>query len=238
MLLEPDAEDEVAYELCQLLGRAILPVDTAGDPGTAFFLSHPAGEFLLTADVVAGQAQQLGLRPSVTEPAGVAGGSLPLADLPTGWTRDPQVGVAALPTRELHGYAGGHGWRWRVQPVPAAVAVTADDLAAFAAGPVTAIVLALGVGGDGSRPLEVAVERAVRDGDRLRITAALPAGYVGAPVFGVRPDAAGEIGLRCLGVLLPAEAAPAVEVQSVDGHPVATLDRVLAALPGGGERRA
>ncbi|WP_422754940.1 hypothetical protein [Micromonospora sp. WMMD708] len=240
MLLEPDAEDEVAYELCQLLGRAILPVDTAGDPGTAFFLGHPAGEFLLTADVVAGRAQRLGLRPSITEPAGVADVSLPLADLPAGWSRDARLGVAALPTGELHGYAAGRGWRWRVQPVPAAVAVTADDLDALGAGPVTAIVLALGVGDDGSRPLEVAVERAVRDGDRLRITAALPAGYVGAPVFGVRPDAAGEIGLRCLGVLLPADDAPSDEVSSDDapsddasggGHPVATLDRVLAALP-------
>ncbi|MFY1680885.1 hypothetical protein ACN265_05045 [Micromonospora sp. WMMD730] len=245
MLLEPDAEDEVAYELCQLLGRAILPVDTAGDPGTAFFLGHPAGEFLLTADVVAGQAQRLGLRSSVTEPAGVAGASLPLADLPAGWNRDARLGVAALPTGELHGYAAGQGWRWRVQPVPAAVAVTADDLDAFGAGPVTAIVLALGVGGDGSRPLEVAVERAVRDGDRLRITAALPAGYVGAPVFGVRSDAAGEVGLRCLGVLLPADEAPADDAPNGEapsreassdevpggGHPVATLDRVLAALP-------
>lgn len=245
MLLEPDAEDEVAYELCQLLGRAILPVDTAGDPGTAFFLGHPSGGFLLTADVVAGRAQRLGLRPSVTEPAGVAGASLPLADLPGGWSRDARLGVAALPTGELHGYAAGRGWRWRVQPVPAAVAVTADDLDALGAGPVTAIVLALGVGDDGSRPLEVAVERAVRDGDRLRITAALPAGYVGAPVFGVRPDAAGEVGLRCLGVLLPAADVPSDEVSSDEapnhdapsndasggGHPVATLDRVLAVLP-------
>ncbi|WP_328343670.1 hypothetical protein [Micromonospora sp. NBC_00421] len=226
MLLEPDLENEVAYELCQLLGRAILPVDAADDPGTAFFLAHPDGGFLLTADVVAGRAQRLGLRPSVTEPADVAGESLVLADLPARWVRDTRLGVAALPTGELHAFAEGQGWRWRVQPVPAAVAVGADDLAGFGAGPVTAIVLALGVGGDGSRPLEVAVERAVRDGDRLRITATLPAGYVGAPVFGVRPDAAGEISLRCLGVLLPADGSG-----SGGGHPVATLDRVLTTLP-------
>ncbi|MEU8373910.1 hypothetical protein AB0C22_12395 [Micromonospora sp. NPDC048894] len=225
MLLEPDTENEVAYELCQLLGRAILPVHTAGDPGTAFFLDHPGGGFLLTADVVAAQARWLGLRPSVTEPTGTAGESLTLTDLPARWVRDARLGVAVLPAAALHGFAAGQGWRWRVQPVPAAVAVRADDLAGFGAGPVTAIVLALGVGVDGARPLEVAVERAVRDGDSLRIAAALPAGYVGAPVFGVRPDADGEIGLRCLGVVLPGDGAPG------DGHPVATLDRVLAALP-------
>ncbi|WP_329013754.1 hypothetical protein OG271_05075 [Micromonospora rifamycinica] len=227
MLLEPDVENEVAYELCQLLGRAILPVDAAGDPGTAFFLAHPDGEFLLTADAVAGRAQRLGLRPSVTEPAGVAGASVPLADLPARWVRDARLGVAVLPTGALHAFADGQGWRWRVQPVPASVAVGADDLAGFGAGPVTAIVLALGVDGDGGRPLEVAVERAVRDGDRLRIAADLPAGYVGAPVFGVRPDAAGEIGLRCLGVVLPADE----NGGAGGGHPVATLDRVLTALP-------
>lgn len=224
MLLEPDAENEVAYELCQLLGRAILPVHAAGAPGTAFFLSHPGGEFLLTADVVAAQAQRLGVRPSITEPAGAAGEALPLADLPVRWVRDARLGVAILPTGELHGFAAGQGWRWRVQPVPVAIAVRADDLAGLGAGPVSAIVLALGVGVDGARPLEVAVERAVRDGDSLRIAAALPAGYVGAPVFGVRPDAAGEITLRCLGMVLPGDSAPG------GGHPVATLDRVLAAL--------
>ena len=89
------------------------------------------------------------------------------------------------------GFAAGQGWRWRVQPVPATIAVRADDLAGFGVGPVTAIVLALGVDVDGGRPLEVAVERAVRDGDSLRIDAALPAGYVGAPVFGVRPTTSG-----------------------------------------------
>ncbi|MFI9641041.1 hypothetical protein ACIG87_13395 [Micromonospora sp. NPDC051925] len=227
MLLEPDVENEVAYELCQLLGRAILPVRTAGEPGTAFFLAHPTGEFLLTADVVAAYAEGLGLRPSVTEPAGVAGDDLPLADRPAWWVRDPGLGVAIMPTGDLHTLAAGQGWQWRVQPVPATVAVRADEIAGFGAEPVTAIVLALGVGTDGTRPLEVAVERAVRDGERLRISAALPAGYVGAPVFGVRPDDAGELGLRCLGVVLPAD----TDSGQAHGHPVATLDRVLAALP-------
>ncbi|WP_141723172.1 hypothetical protein [Micromonospora matsumotoense] len=227
MLLEPDAENEVASELCQLLGRAILPVHAAGGPGTAFFLSHPGGEFLLTAEGVAAQAQRLGLRPSITEPAGVAGESLALADLPAQWIRDARLGVAALPTGELHGFAAGQGWRWRVQPVPATIAVRADDLAGFGVGPVTAIVLALGVDVDGGRPLEVAVERAVRDGDSLRIDAALPAGYVGAPVFGVRPDDVGEISLRCLGVVLPG----GHDDDLGPGHPVATLDRALAVLP-------
>ncbi|MFJ6198668.1 hypothetical protein [Micromonospora sp. NPDC092111] len=224
MLLEPDAENEVAYELCQLLGRAILPVRAAGGVGTAFFLAHPSGEFLLTADAVtAAEVGEVGLRASVTEPAGVAGDVLVLPEFRSWWVRPPGLGVAIMRPDDLHGLAAERGWRWRLQPVPATVAVRADEVAGFGAEPVTAIVLALGVGADGGRPLEVAVERAVRDGDGLRVTAALPTGYVGAPVFGVRPDAAGEVGLRCLGLLLPGDT----------GHPVATLDRIVAALPGG-----
>ncbi|TDC37979.1 hypothetical protein [Micromonospora sp. KC213] len=222
MLLEPDAENEVAYELCQLLGRAILPLRPTGDgpPGTAFFFQHPTGEFLLTADALTyPQAVEVGLRPSVTEPPGVAADALLLPA--GGWAHRPGTGVAALPTGGLHERAATEGWRWRTQPVPAVVAADAGDVARIGAEPVSAVLLALGVRDDGSRPLEVAVERAVRAGDGLRLTGALPPGYVGAPVFAVRPDAAGEVGLRCLGVVLPGE----------DGHPLATFDQIVAELP-------
>ncbi|SCE94671.1 hypothetical protein GA0074696_1819 [Micromonospora purpureochromogenes] len=230
MLLEPDAENEVAYELCQLLGRAILPVRPAGPAddgpaGTAFFFAHPTGEYLLTADVLTRvEAGEVGLRPSVAEPAGVAPDALVLPHFTDRWGHLPELGVAVLPTAGLHERAAGQGWRWRTQPVPDAVAAGADDVARIGAEPVTAIVLALGVRDDGSRPLEVAVERAVRAGDGLRITGELPAGYVGAPVFGVQADPAGEVGLRCLGLVLPGEG----------GHPVASFDRITAELPTGG----
>ncbi|MGK5440714.1 hypothetical protein ACSNN7_02630 [Micromonospora sp. URMC 105] len=230
MLLEPDAENEVAYELCQLLGRAILPIRPAGPAddgpaGTAFLFAHRTGEYLLTADVVTQvEAGEVGLRPSVTEPAGVAPDALVLPHFADRWAHRPDLGVAVLPTGELHERAAGQGWRWRTQSVPDAVAAGADDVAGIGAEPVSAIVLALGVRDDGSRPLEVAVERAVRADDGLRITGELPAGYVGAPVFGVRADASGEVGLRCLGLVLPGDG----------GHPVATFDRITAELPTGG----
>ncbi|MEV0806202.1 hypothetical protein [Micromonospora sp. NPDC050200] len=224
MLLEPDAENEVAYELCQLLGRAILPIGQAGDgaAGTAFFFQHPTGEYLLTAEVLArAEVGEIGLRPSVTEPAGVAADALVL---PAGlWAHRPGVGVAVMPTDGLHERAAGQGWRWRTQPVPDVVAAGADDIARIGAEPVSVIVLALGVRADGARPLEVAVERAVRAGGGLRVTGELPAGYVGAPVFGVRADPAGEVELRCLGLVLPGEG----------GHPVATFDRIIAELSPG-----
>ncbi|MEU5938667.1 hypothetical protein ABZ807_05670 [Micromonospora sp. NPDC047548] len=224
MLLEPDAENEVAYELCQLLGRAILPIRAVGDgpAGTAFFFQHPTGEFLLTADVLTrAEAGEIGLRPSVTEPTGVAADALVLPGFAELWAHRPGVGVAVMPTGGLHGRAAGQGWRWRTQPVPDAVAAGADEVARIGAEPVSAIVLALGVSADGSRPLEVAVERVVRADGGLRVTGELPAGYVGAPVFGVRADAAGEVGLRCLGLVLP----------GAGGHPVATFDRIIAELP-------
>ncbi|MBM0258344.1 hypothetical protein JNW89_17555, partial [Micromonospora sp. 4G55] len=128
MLLEPDAENEVAYELCQLLGRAILPVRPAGPAddgpaGTAFFFAHPTGEYLLTADVLTRvEAGEVGLRPSVTEPAGVAPDALVLSHFTDRWAHLPDAGVAVLSTAGLHERAAGQGWRWRTQPVPDAVA--------------------------------------------------------------------------------------------------------------------
>ncbi|MGC4857026.1 hypothetical protein ACLQ24_27560 [Micromonospora sp. DT4] len=224
MLLDPDAESSVAYELCQVVGRAILPYRTADAHGTAFFFQggdDPVGEALLTAaDLVGAAGGELGLRASVTEPAGVAPDAVAAADIVPGWARFPGDGVAVLPTAGLHRYAGDGGWRWRVQPVPAGIAAGPEAVADLDADASSAFVLAHGVRDDGSRPLEVAIERVVRDGDDVRITTELPPGYVGAPVFVVQADVAGDVSLYCLGLVLP----------GVDGHPVATFDRIGAAL--------
>ncbi|GAA2194626.1 hypothetical protein [Micromonospora lupini] len=225
MLLDPDAESGVAYELCQVVGRAILPYRTADAYGTAFFFQDgddPVGEALLTAaDLVGAPGGELGLRSSVTEPAGVAPDAVAESEIVPGWARFPGGGVAVLPTAGLHRYAGDGGWRWRVQPVPATIAAGPEAVAALGADASSAFVLAHGVREDESRPLEVGIERVVRDGDDVRITSELPAGYVGAPVFVVQPDAAGEVALYCLGLVLP----------GIDGHPVATFDRIRAVLP-------
>ncbi|MGI5523436.1 hypothetical protein ACQEUX_21255 [Micromonospora sp. CA-259024] len=225
MLLDPDAENDVAYELCQIVGRAILPYRSSGDFGTAFFFQggdDPVGESLLTAaDLVATPGGELGLRASVTEPAGVAPAVVSEAEIVPGWARFPGDGVAALPTGGLHRYAGDGGWRWRVQPVPAGIAAGPEVIARLGADAGSAFVLAHGVRDDGSRPLEVAIERVVREGDAVRITTELPSGYVGAPVFVVQSDATGEVSLYCLGLVLP----------GVGGHPVATFDRIRAVLP-------
>ncbi|MBM0231833.1 hypothetical protein JNW91_08160 [Micromonospora sp. STR1_7] len=226
MLLDPDAESGVAYELCQVVGRAILPYRTSAAFGTAFFFrsgDDPVGEALLTAaDVVGSPGGELGLRGSVTEPAGVAPDAVPEVEIVPGWARYPGDGVAVLPTAGLHRYAGDGGWSWRVQPVPAGIAAGPEAVARLGADAASAFVLAHGVREDGSRPLEVAIERVVRDGDDVRITGELPAGYVGAPVFVVQADAAGDVSLYCLGLVLP----------GADGHQVATFDRIGAVLPG------
>ncbi|MEK8109582.1 hypothetical protein NKG94_43910 [Micromonospora sp. M12] len=36
-MLDSDAESDVAYELCQVVGRAILPFRSSHGDGTAFF---------------------------------------------------------------------------------------------------------------------------------------------------------------------------------------------------------
>ncbi|MBQ0901914.1 hypothetical protein [Micromonospora sp. U21] len=238
VLLDPDAENDVAYELCQIVGRAILPYRSSDATdqrfGTAFFFQgtdDPVGESLLTAvDLVGSPGGELGLRSSVTEPAGVAPDAVTETDIRPGWGRFPGDGVAVLPTSGLHRYAGDGGWRWRVQPVPAGIAAGPEVVAGLGADASSAFVLAHGLREDGSRPLEVAIERVVRDGDDVRITTELPPGYVGAPVFVVGADTAGDVSLYCLGLVLP----------GVGGHPVATFDRIRAVLsstPGDDSRR-
>lgn len=228
MLLDPDAENDVAYELCQIVGRAILPYRSSDDDdqryGTAFFFQggdDPVGESLLTAADLVGAPGELGLRASVTEPAGVAPAVVSEVEIVPGWARFPGDGVAVLPTAGLHRYAGDGGWRWRVQPVPVGIAAGPEVVARLGADAGSAFVLAHGVREDGSRPLEVAIERVVRDGDAVRITTELPSGYVGAPVFVVQSDVTGEVSLYCLGLVLPGNG----------GHPVATFDRIRGVLP-------
>ncbi|MBY8873269.1 hypothetical protein K7640_15645 [Micromonospora sp. PLK6-60] len=225
MLLDPEIENDVAYELCQIVGRSLLPL-RGPEAGTAFLFAAATGaDYLLTADVLTGgPAAELGLRPSVTEPPGVAPDTL---TLPAGdWARRPELGVAVLPMAGLHEQARARGWRWRTQPVTDGLAAGPAVVAAVGAQPASAFVLAQGVRADAARPLEVAVERVLRDGDRVLVDTALPDGYVGAPVFAVDTNVDGDLGVHCLGLVLPADGGR---------HPVATFDRIRAAvaeLPG------
>ncbi|SCL39032.1 hypothetical protein GA0070624_6423 [Micromonospora rhizosphaerae] len=234
MLLDPDTENDVAYELCQLLGRAILPVSQLDRPGgskdfgTAFFFTEQAGagdlvqEYLLTADAIThAPCGEIGLRPSLTEPAGEASEAILLPDFAGRWIHFPEVGLAAMPTGGLHERARAEGWRWRTQQVTDSIAARPEAVARIGAAPSSAFVLALGVADDGSRPLEAAIERLVRDGYDVRIPTELPRGYVGAPVFGVQATADGDIALSCVGLVLPGGGG---------GHPVATFDRIRAAI--------
>ncbi|SCG59380.1 hypothetical protein [Micromonospora inositola] len=233
MLLDPETENDIASELCKLLGRAILPVGQLDVPGgagrgfgTAFFFQEGGGqavrEYLLTADAVTRAPYgEIGLRPSVTEPPGAASDGIVLSDFAARWIHPPAVGAAAMPTEGLHEHAEGEGWRWRTQPVTDEAAASADAVARIPTEPGSAFVLALGVAADGSRPLEAVIERLVRDGDDIRVTTELPDGHVGAPVFGVEATAGGDLAVHCLGLVLPPEGG---------GHRIATFDRIRAAL--------
>jgi hypothetical protein len=237
VLLDPETENDIASELCQLVGRAILPVgqldrpgDTARGFGTAFFFSELVTaadgrqlvrEYLLTADAITRAPYgKFGLRPSVTEPAGAADAIL-LADFAAQWAHFPEVGLAAMLARGLQQHAAGEGWQWRTQPVTDEMAAPADVVAGIGTVPGSAFVLALGVADDGSRPLEAVIERVVRDGDDIRLGTELPDGHVGAPVFGAEVIAGGDLTVHCLGLVLPAEGG---------GHRIATFDRIRAAL--------
>ena len=72
----------------------------------------------------------------------------------------------------------------------------------------------------GPEPALCRARRAIRDDDDIWFTAALPNGYVGAPVFTVDHLAGSDVALRCLGLVLPGD----------DDHPLATFDQIRAAL--------
>lgn len=226
--------------IMDVAGRATLPfheVDEDRNAGTAFWYNDlvdatPGREvirqYLVTAEPLTRYPLgQFTLRDGLCEPPQSAE-VLILPGFGRLWTRLDDIGVAVMPTVELHTHAERRGWSWTTDEITAGLAADAQEIAAIGAEPVPAYALGhgadSGADGDGEvvawdirRPAVVA-GTVVRDADGVVRWggAALPAGFGGAPVFLAVPLPDEQFRLVCAGLVLPGAAGAAREVLTFD----------------------
>jgi len=208
----------------KVAGRATLPFQAARADrsfGTAFWyndLVEVAGEReLIRQYLVAAERRtryaigQLTLREGLAEPE-MPTDELVLPGFAKKWSRLGRLGVAVMPTTELHIHAERKGWRWTTDEITSGLAAQPADIAALGPEPVVAYLLGHEVvAEEGSkyphRPqvlLPGTVSRATPDAPVVW-TGPLPDGCSGAPVFAGLPMPADQTKLVCLGLVLPAE---------------------------------
>ncbi|MFF4571266.1 hypothetical protein [Streptomyces sp. NPDC001410] len=217
--------------------RVTLPFQRANRPGpyaTAFWFNELVAsdgddetvrQYLVTAaEQTHMELAEVTIRPELCDPAPSAE-KLVMTSFAQGWTHLDGLGVAVMPTGGLHTYADRKGWRWRTDEITDGIAARAEDIARITAEPITAYVLAHDVGAEGERDQAVVVGALARAADgTIRWSTELPQGCVGAPVFfGLRLEG-DSFKLVCAGVAL------AADDHGFGHHPVATFDRIRAAL--------
>jgi hypothetical protein len=235
----PDTPDNVITEAVRdLAARVTLPFQAARADrnfGTAFWYNDlietgEGGEVIRQYLVTAApntrfEIGQWTLREGLSDP------EQPLDQLVMGgfakkWTPLGDLGVAVMPTVELHLHAEKKGWRWDTQEVTAGLAAEPEDIALLDEEPLPAYILGHEVDESVStrnpdRPqtlLEGEVTRAAPDAPVIW-SGPLPAGFDGAPVFAALPLPDGRLKLLCLGAVLPGDPAT-----------VATFDRLRPAI--------
>ncbi|MEW1864910.1 hypothetical protein AB0399_31820 [Streptomyces sp. NPDC088194] len=131
------------------------------------------------------------------------------------WTVLDGLGVAVMPTVDLHLHAERKGWRWDTQEITDGLAAQPDDIAAIGDDPLPAYVLGheaddSGASAHPDRPqalLAGEVRRAAPDAP-LTWSGPLPTGFDGSPVFAALPLPDEQLKLLCLGVALPGADGP------------------------------
>ncbi|MCX4959815.1 hypothetical protein [Streptomyces virginiae] len=215
-------------------GRATLPFQQANraeQHATAFWFNELVEEtdegsvirqYLVTAG---GRTRydiaEFTLRPKLCAPA-MSAGKLAMTGFAEGWIHLGDLGVAVMPDTALYEHAARKGWSWTTDEVTDGVAATEEDIAALDGTPVPAYLLGhVDDDGNGAREQAVVVGEIVRtDEDGVRWVGTLPRGCVGAPVFIGAGLGENSFKLVCVGVALPGEGP----------HPIATFDRIRAAL--------
>lgn len=246
----------VVNAVLDLAGRATLPYQEGRAErnfGTAFWYNDlvdttmPGREvirqYLVTAEPLTRHALgQWTLRSGLSEPEQTAG-VLMMPDFAEKWIRLPDLGIAVMPTVDLHRHAEAKRWSWTTEEITEGLAARDADIAAIGTDPLPAYLLGHGVGpaapeepaqdeddaGDAGeakksrdvRPQAVVPGTVVRDADgSIRWHGPLPAGYAGAPVFAGLPLGDEQFNLVCAGLVLPGEAP----------YTVATFDRIRPAV--------
>jgi hypothetical protein len=215
-------------------GRATLPFQRAHREeqyATAFWFnelveSTAEGEvvrqFLMTASEPARiDIAEFTLRANLCAPA-MSAEKLIMIDFADEWIHLGNLGVAVMPTAGLHAHSVRKGWQWTTDEITDGIAAKHEDISGLAAQPIAAYLLGHDVdAGTGAREQAVVVGTVERTGSGMvSWVGELPEGCVGAPVFTTTPLSGDSFKLVCLGAVLPG-----------DGHhPIATFDRIRAAL--------
>jgi hypothetical protein len=235
-LLIPDAVLDVA-------GRATLPFQAARADrsfGTAFWYNdlvevaeghEVIRQYLVTAEPLTRYGLgQFTLREGLVEPE-LPADELVMPGFSKKWARAGDLGVAVMPTVELHLHAERKGWSWASQEVTAGLAARPEDIDGLGEEPVAAYALGHEVTGKPGtkhpeRPQTLLTGTVARTGEgAVRWSGGIPEGCAGAPVFAGVPHTDGRVKLVCLGLLLPAEPGAAPETGTV-----ATFDTLRSAI--------
>lgn len=228
----PDAlpaspESIVTEAVLNVAGRVTLPFQAARADqnfGTAFWYNdlvevadgrETIRQYLVTAEPQTRfQLGQFTLRDGLVRPE-LPADELVLPSFAKKWYRLDDLGVAAMPTNELHLHGERKGWSWAVQEVTAGLAARPEDIESLGAGPTPAYVLGHEVTEPESRhpgrPQTLLSGTVSRSPEGLVTWSdPLPRGCAGAPVFAGLPHGDHETKLVCLGLVLPGDPARVV----------------------------
>ncbi|MFF1372579.1 hypothetical protein OG280_21700 [Streptomyces virginiae] len=230
----PDFHSAIVYLINADSARATLPFQRANRAeqyATAFWFDELVKEtaegavvrqYLVTAgEPTRVETAEITLRQELCSPA-MSAEKLAMTGFAEGWIHLGDLGVAVMPDTPLYAYAARKGWSWTTDEITDGVAATEEDIAALDGTPVPAYLLGHPVDAEnGAREQALVVGEIVRtDEDGVRWVGTLPQGCVGAPVFIGARLGENSFKLVCVGVALPGEGP----------HPIATFDRIRAAL--------
>jgi hypothetical protein len=237
----------VEEAILRAAARATLPFQAARQDrsfATAFWyndlVSTNANHEVIRQYLVTAQARtryeigQFTLRDGLAEPE-LPADELVLPSFAKKWTALGDLGVAVMPTTDLHIHAERKGWSWSTDEVTSGLAAQPDDIALIGTEPLPAYVLGHEVdeepgGRYADRPqvlLPGMVSR--QDAEPVRWTGPFPLGLAGAPVFTVLPMEDGRAKLVCLGLALPGD--PAADAATAAAAPtVVTFDLLRPAI--------
>ncbi|WNI17537.1 hypothetical protein [Actinacidiphila sp. ITFR-21] len=240
-------EGLVQGAVLKVAGKATLPFQAARADrsfGTAFWYNdlvesaadrEVVRQYLVTAERrTRYEIGQFTLREGLAEPE-LPADELVLPGFAKKWRPLGNLGVAAMPTTDLHIHAERKGWSWATHEVTAGLAARPDDIALLGDEPLPAYALGHEVvdapdSAVPDRPQALVAGAVTRPDPELlaRWAGPVPAGFDGAPVFAALPTGEEQVKLVCLGLLLAA-----VDEPSADGPGGPEVPGAPGSGPGG-----